>query len=309
MDKFIEMFANKTGLKKVNEFDYYGIYRGYELNFFFVPGLARYPYRILISTRLDQAKAEQLVSILIKTKPEGSHYQAGEVGLTVLVKPSNAEKASLLLPLALDCAVDALIESSCPNADYSPYSGIRMTEDNSRIAKAGNLEIRLTNDDIEAYNKLIELSENIQKAKTRESVPPIGAFFGGLLGAVLGALLELGALYLFSFSGIAAFIGLSLSTLFYRLFKGKPGVYMLVLCSLLTAIGCYAACLFVYFQSAIVSFPEYNGFDAIREAFATPRYLAGFLMEIISIAVFLGLGIFINIFRMRKARFKAQYLE
>ncbi|MCR5079583.1 MAG: hypothetical protein K6B65_06695 [Bacilli bacterium] len=308
MEKYAEMFATDIGLRRVNEFDYYGIYRGYELNFFRVPG-HRYPYRILISTRLDKEKAEALVAILIKTKPEESHYQAGEVGLTVLVKPSIPEKAVAVLPKALDAAIDALMECSCPNADYSPYSGVRMREDNSRIAKAGNLEIRLTNDDIDAYNELIKKSEDYSKEKGKEGVPPISSFFGALLGAALAAGIEIAMLYLIGFFGIASFVGLSLSTLFYRLFRGKPGMYMLILCAVLTGIGVYAGCLFVYFQAAISSFPELNGFEAISAAFQTGNYLAGFIMEVVSIAVFLGLGIFLNIYRMRKSRFKAQYLE
>ncbi len=249
-------FAEEHGLT-LGSHCCYGVYNGFRIHIRYrVMGNPSCLLTVITDTK---GKNKDLEKYLEKNKRELKITNYGVVGIGLMVTPQLYFKVFTQLKDILDKLTAHLRKAGFPGADVCPYCGTPLDEHSVDMLESG-IPFR-------AHARCFEgaLAGAKQREAEEEAKPDhkLAASGGALLGALVGGALLVLLYIWWSFSSLAAAVGVLLGAYFYGKFGGKNTAYKVAFCAASTAV---VSVLFFGFSLVMQEYADAGSFAASIDA-------------------------------------------
>lgn len=302
MNKKIEEVLREKHLT-INGNSAYGYINGYEINVIYTPVDNMMPFKMFISTNLDDNQRRKISETLKAQRIKFFKYDFNAFGLFCGINGFTANSLAKTLPSTINIIIRCLEENGASKKTHCPLCGKELDEENSVNANVDGLSITMDN---ECFSKMNE--EIAQDNKEFEEAPNnfVKGLVGALIGAVGGAILAV-ILYMFGFiSAISAVVSVLLGAFLYKKMGGKPNAMMIVTVLLVSLIAQLVATFLVFVVAAfgicVESGLMYGAFEAFKYCMSTNNeFSSSFAIDMILTIVFTVIGLVCEIGQLSKS--------
>lgn len=280
-----------------------GRINGYETNATVIALDAVAPLRMHISFYATDDQKRAIETALRNLTLKFFRMRFSPYGLSLGFNDITANRLIKALPDTLNKIYGILADNGAKNAEYCPVCGNKLDETNSKACKIDGYTVTMESD----CSQRMETVKNAEK-QDFDSAPNnylkgfLGAFIGGLAGAVVSVIL-----YAVGFvSSIAAIISVLFGAFLYQKFGGKPNKMMIVIVSLTSLVMQAATIPIIYIAAAGIAATaegfSMSAFEAFEILMRNDEFARFFYADLAMVVLFSALGTGLAVYSLAKKK-------
>lgn len=279
----------------------YGTVNGYETNANIAMMDASFPVRIHISFYATDENKRNIESAIRNLALKYFHMEFSPYGLSMGFNDITVNKLLNRLPSVLDTIFAILSSNGALKSDCCPVCGNPINKENSQTRDIDGYKITIDNDCVKAINSVIsEENNDFETAPNNYFKGFLGAFIGGLAGAVLSIILN----FVGFVSSVSVIVSIVLGTFLYQKFHGKPNKVMILIVSLTSMIMQAATIPAIYIAAAGIAAESkgisMSALEAFKLCMRDSQFSTLFYADLALVLLFSALGTVYEIFVLSK---------
>lgn len=298
MNKKLEEFCAQRGMTVFGN-RARGVVNGYEvsvneLNFNQASSTGELPYQFHFSFYATDDQKRDIRTALDIAQIKRCNRIFTEYGLKISLTDFTVGKLVERLPEIFDAVISAISNNGGLDSNHCPKCGKEFAEDKYEMNVDG-FSISIDTECKEGINAEIEAENKaFDEAPNNYLRGFLGAVAGGVVGIVVGVILYLIGFY----AAIASIVSISLGTVLYQKFGGKPTKMMVAIVVGTTFVLMTLSVFVIYFAAAGIAAQEaglnISAMEAFKIIMEDEEIASEFYVDIIMMLVVTVIGVFVE---------------